>query len=153
MSNINNLTSQDTVVGSDQIPIYSNGNGNTNRVSASALATYVQSQTSSVGDLMTQYAAPSATGFVVNITPLTNGESVFLLLTPVAGYASGAILMPLQATCLDGQQLLVSSTQAVTSLTVSGNGSTMNGAPTTIAANGFFRMRYDGVFKAWYRAG
>ena len=48
---------------------------------------------------------------------------------------------------------MVSCTQAVTTLTVSGNGSTVNGAPTTLAANGFFRLRYDGVFKAFYRVG
>ena len=37
--------------------------------------------------------------------------------------------------------------------TVAGNGSTVNGAPTTLAANSFFRLRFDGVFKAWYRVG
>jgi hypothetical protein len=41
----------------------------------------------------------------------------------------------------------------VTTLTIAGNGSTLNGAPTTIAANGFFNLRFDGVFKAWYRVG
>jgi hypothetical protein len=54
---------------------------------------------------------------------------------------------------VDGQQLLVSCTQAVTTLTVAGNGSTVNGAPATLAANAFFRLRFDGVFKAWYRVG
>jgi hypothetical protein len=29
----------------------------------------------------------------------------------------------------------------------------VNGAPTTLAANAFFRLRFDGVFNAWYRIG
>ena len=29
----------------------------------------------------------------------------------------------------------------------------VNGAPGNLAANGFFRLRFDGVFKAWYRVG
>ena len=44
-------------------------------------------------------------------------------------------------------------TQAVTTLTVSGNGATVNGAPAALTANGFFRLRFDGVLGGWYRLG
>jgi hypothetical protein len=47
----------------------------------------------------------------------------------------------------------VNTTQAVTALTVAGNGATVNGAPTTLAANGFFRIRFDAVLDVWYRVG
>jgi len=102
---------------------------------------------------VTQYAAPAATGFTVLVAPPDSGDSMFLLLTPNAGYAAGTITLPAAATCVDGQELLVTTTQLVTALTVGGNGSTVNGAPTTLAANAFFRLRFDGVFKAWYRVG
>ena len=55
--------------------------------------------------------------------------------------------------CKDGQEVLVTSTQAVTALTVSGNGSTVYGAPSALTANAFFKLRFDGVVKAWYRIG
>jgi hypothetical protein len=79
---------------------------------------------------------------------------MFLLLTPTGGFAAGTITLPAQATCVDGQEVLVTTTQLVTALTVGGNGATaVNGAPTTLAANAFFRMRYDGPAKSWYRVG
>lgn len=153
MTTINQLTAQDTLSAGDQIPIYSNGNGDTRRVSASALATFLQSQIDANGGFITQYAAPNATGFTVAIAPVVQGTSVFLLLTPTAGFAAGTITLPIRGTTQDGQELLVTTTQAVTTLTINGNGSTVNGGPVTLSANAFFRLRYDGVFGSWYRVG
>jgi hypothetical protein len=53
----------------------------------------------------------------------------------------------------DRQELLVNCTQAVTTLAVSGNGATVTGAPTTLAANAFFRLRFDQASSVWYRVG
>jgi hypothetical protein len=145
--------SQTDITAADSIPFASTNNGSDRRTSVTQLIELVQQSLDNVGGLTTQYAAPAATGFTVTIAPLTNGASVWLLLTPVAGYAAGTITLPAQALCIDGQELLVNTTQAVTTLTVSGNGSTVNGAPATLAANAFFRLRFDGVFKAWYRVG
>lgn len=144
---------QGTPTSASQIPFYDVPNGQDRRASVAQFATVLQPLLSPAGGLVTQYAAPNASGFSVTVSPPTDGASMFLLLTPAAGYAAGTIVLPAQSTCIDGQELLVSCTQAVTTLTVSGNGSTVNGAPTTLAANGFFRLRFDGVFKAWYRAG
>jgi hypothetical protein len=49
----------------------------------------------------------------------------------------------------DGQRIVVNCTQAVTTLSYTGG--TVNGAPTTIAANGFFTLEFDGVLGVWYR--
>jgi hypothetical protein len=61
--------------------------------------------------------------------------------------------MPAVASVIDGQELLVNSTQAVTTLTVAGNGATVAGAPTTLAANGFFRLKFEALVSTWYRVG
>jgi len=61
------------------------------------------------------------------------------------------VVMP--ASPVDGQQVVVTSTQAVTTLTVSGNGASVNGAPSTLAANGYFRLRYDQINNSFYRIG
>lgn len=153
MSSIDRLSKVTALSSSDFIALFSQSLGNDAAATLGALLTWLQSQLSTAGGFVTQYAAPSATGFGVAIAPPVNGTSVFLLLTPNAGYAAGTITLPAQASCVDEQELLVSCTQAVTALTVAGNGATVNGAPTTLAANAFFRMRFDGVFKAWYRAG
>lgn len=150
---INQLSKVSDLSAGDLLALFSSALGSDAAVTLANLTAYLQEQLTSNGGFMTQYSAPNASGFAVQIAPLETGGNVFLLLTPAAGYAAGTITLPAQASCVDGQELLVSCTQLVTALTVAGNGSTVNGAPSTLAANGFFRLRYDGVFKAWYRAG
>jgi hypothetical protein len=153
MSAINKLTATTSLASSDLLALFSNSIGTDASTTLATLLAWLQSQLSATGAYITQYSAPASTGFNTTIAPPTNGTSVFLLLTPAAGYAAGTVTLPAQASCVDEQEVLVSCTQAVTTLTVAGNGSTVNGAPTTLAANGFFKLRFDGVFKAWYRVG
>ncbi len=153
MPEINQLTASDEVSGADQVPIFSSANGDARKASISVIADYVQSLVTENGGFEPQYHAPSATGSSVTINPTTDGGSVHLLMTPTAAFAAASIAMPEVAECVHGQEVLVTSTQIITTLTVSGNGATMNGAPTTMAVNDFFKMRFDGVFNAWYRVG
>jgi len=144
----------DTLSASDLLAVWSAANSDTRKASLSVLQAFLQENLTAPGDDMTQYAAPNATGFNIAIDPSVDGQNVYLLLTPNAGYAAGTITLPAKAECVDGQTVLVSTTQAVTALTVAGNGATaVNGAPTTLAANAFFKLRYDGVFSSWYRVG
>lgn len=151
MSTINQLNAADALVSADQIPIYSSSNGDARKVSASVLRDYVLDGINAADGFLTQYAAPSATGFTATITD--SSSSVWLVLTPVAGYAAGTIKLPSSANSIGSQEVLVNCTQSVTTLTVDGNGSTVTGAPTTLAANAFFRLRYDAVAGVWYRVG
>lgn len=152
-SSISNLN-QGTPTSAAQIPFGDTPNGQDRRCSVGDLAEVIAPLIPSAGgDFITQYFAPNATGWSVLVAPADDDGNVFLLVTPNAGYAAGTITLPAAATCVDQQQLLVTCTQAVTALAVAGNGSTVNGAPTTLAANGFFRLRFDGVLHAWYRVG
>lgn len=121
------------------------------RVSTASLLAYIQANISAGDNKITQYAAPSASGFSVSITD--SGDSIWLVLTPVAGYAAGTIVLPALANCVDKQEILVNSTQAITTLTITANGSTVTGAPTTMAANAFFTLRFEDVTNTWYRVG
>jgi hypothetical protein len=153
MTTINQLSAVTALTAADLVPIFSSDNGDARKASVSIFAAYVQSLLTAAGGEETQYFAPAATGFSVTVNPTTDGGNVYLLVTPVAGYAAGTIVLPAVAECQDGQQVLVTSTQAVTALTVSGNGATaVNGAPTALTANAFFRLRFDGVFQSWFRA-
>jgi hypothetical protein len=151
MTTINQLSAVDAVVSSDQVPIYSSTNGDARKASMSVIKDYVLSDATVADDKVTQYAAPAATGFTVTVN--NSSDSVWLILTPLAGYAAGTITLPAVANCVDRQEVLVNTTQAVTTLTVSGNGATVIGAPTTLAANAFFRLRFDAVLDVWYRVG
>jgi hypothetical protein len=145
------LSRTDTVASGDLFVLHSAENDDFRGAPANVVAAYIQSLLSLADNKVTQYAAPASTGFTVALTD--NSASKWLLLTPTGTLAAGTITLPAQANCVDKQEILVNSTQTVTALTVAGNGSTVNGGPTTIAANGFFRLRFDGVFKAWYRVG
>lgn len=144
---------QGTISTAASIPFYDPANGADRRASVTELAALIQKQITTTGQFITRYSSPNASGFSVTIAPETDGQSVYLLLTPAAGYAAGTIVLPALASCVDGQEVLVSCTQSVTTLTVSGNGATVNGAPSSFAANGFARLRFDGVQHAWYRIG
>jgi len=150
---IEKLSSVDTLAAGDQLALYSAANGGDRKASLTALIAFLNSSLASPGAELTQYAAPNATGFNVQIVPATGGGNVYLLLLPLATYAAGTITLPALALCADRQELLVHCSQIVSTLTVAGNGATVNGAPTALAANGFFRLRFDAVMSSWYRVG
>jgi uncharacterized membrane protein len=94
--------------------------------------------------MIQQYASPNATGFSVTVEDKPN---VWLILTPLAGYASGALVLPSNPVNL--QTLTVNCTQAVASLTITSLKS-VNGAPTALTANQTFTLAYDSVTQSWY---
>lgn len=151
MPTINQLSAVDSVQAGDLLAIFSQNNGDARKCSLSLLATFIQTLITSTDDKRTQYAAPNATGFSVQIN--NDDLSIWLILTPLAGYAAGTLVLPAVALCVDKQEILVNTTQLVTALAVNGNGATVVGAPTTLAANAFFRLRFDGVLDTWYRVG
>ena len=151
MPTINQLSRLDTVTAGDLLAVFSQANGDARAAAISVIAAYIQTLLTAVDGKVTQYAAPSATGFTVTIT--NADESVWLVLTPVAGYAAGTIKLPAVANCVDKQEILVNTTQAITTLTVDGNGATVTGEPATMAADAFFLLRFEGVTKTWYRVG
>ena len=141
----------DSVSDGDHVPFFSTNNGDTRKASLSTLKTYFQTGVTANDDKLTQYSAPSATGFSVQVNNASN--SVWLILTPTGTFATGTLILPTLANCIDRQEILVNSTQVVTTLTINGNGATVTGAPTTLTANSFFRLRFDNVAKVWYRVG
>lgn len=151
MTTINQLSAVDSVVSSDQVPIYSSTNGDARKASMNVLKQFILADATANDDKISQYAAPASTGFSVSI--LDTSSSIWLILTPLAGYAAGTIVLPAVANCVDRQELLVNCTQSVATLTINANGATVVGAPTTLAANAFFRLRFDDVLNTWYRVG
>lgn len=145
MANINQLSTLSTLQGGDLLAVWSTNNGDSRKSSITTLMNYVNANVTTVTQ-NTQYASPAATGFSITV----NTGNVWLLMTPVSTYAAGAVVLPTGAS--DKDTVTVNCTQIVTSLTVS-SGATVVGAPTTLAANDFFTMRYDGATTSWYRIG
>lgn len=144
------LSQIDQVTGNTYFAV--NINGQDYRVGATALLSFIQNGLTFPSDgFETQYAAPPATGFSVQITD--SDTDTHLILTPTGAFAAGTVVLPALANCVDGQQVLVNCTQAVTTLTIDGNGGTVVGGPTTLAANGFFSLKFDQPTGNWYRVG
>lgn len=151
MARIIDLTSSTTAAAGDNLPFWSASNGDTRRMSMTAVANYVQTVISGNDDKVLQYASPAVNAFNVAITD--SSASIWLVMTPLGAFAAGTITLPALVNCVDRQEILVNSTQAVAALTVSGNGSSVVGAPGALAANGYFLLRYEPVSHTWYRIG
>lgn len=147
MTQINQLTAVDSITAGDLLPLWSNNNGGARKAAVSALLAYMQDNIQFPAAFTKQFSAPSATGFSVAVG---NGE-VWLVLTPVAPYAAGIIVLP--AGPADGDGFLCNVTQDVTALTIDGNGKTVTGGPTGLSAGDYFRLKYEAVTGTWYRVG
>lgn len=153
MSTINQLSQVTGLSDGDLLVIWNTANGDTRKVSLNTLAEYLEAKLTGENGDETQYFAPNASGFSVTISPTTAGNDVWLNMTPAGGYAAGTVVLPPVAECIDKQEVLVTCTQSVAAFTTSGNGSTVNGAPTSLAANSFFSLKFNAVNTSWYRAG
>lgn len=160
MPQINQLTRTSDISAGDLVPLFSTDNGDARAAAMSVLLDYMQDNLdfpSTFAEYVSQYASPNASAFNVAITDGSadgiTETNVHLILTPTGAFAAGTITLPAKAGLADKQEVLVNCTQAVTTLTVAGNGATVTGAPTTLAANAFFRLKYDAINSTWYRVG
>jgi hypothetical protein len=65
----------------------------------------------------------------------------------------GTFILPSIDYRADGQEILVTSTQSVSSVVFTLSGSTVVGGPTSLVTGGFFRLRYDSISNTWNRVG
>lgn len=151
MSTINQLSAADSLSLNDLLAIYSSANSDARKASLTLLLNLMLTSIDVEAVKTTQYSAPAATGFTAQVQDAA--ESVWLIMTPLAAYAAGTIKLPAVANCVDKQEVMVNCSRAVTALTVDGNGATVTGAPTTLATNDYFRLRFDAATSTWYRVG
>jgi hypothetical protein len=148
MAQINQLPLMSSVSSGEQLPVYSPNNGDARRVSIGTLLDYFE-QTFASPSLATNVYTPG-TGF--NIAVPTPVEQQWILIQPTGTLAAGTVTLPLNTTTPDGSEILVTTTQIITTFTLALNGATAAfGAPTTLAANAFFRVRFVQSTNSWYR--
>lgn len=149
MPYINQLPLLTQVSAGDQVPVYSPNNGDARRMPISQLLQYFQ-QSFAAPTLSTQLVVPG-TGFNVAVqTPVSQQQ--WLLLQPAGPLASGTVTLPLNTQTPDGTEVLITTTQQITTFTLAANGAAaLYGDPTTLAAEAFFRMRFVQSTNSWYR--
>lgn len=77
----------------------------------------------------------------------------YLILNPSVSITTGSIKLPERYSVNDGQVLLVACSQQVNNFSIDGNNALVIGAPNALAANGFFKLKYDKLSNTWYRVG
>ena len=137
-----------TLTSSDKISVYSNSSGYWAKASLSSLLTW----------FYTNFVSPSfdttvnvpVTGFTYTTTDDSTNQ--WHILRPAGTLSTGTVVLPAVANCADGQEIIITSTQIITTFSVNANGATTaNGAPTTLAAGGYFKLRYNLLTTSWYR--
>ena len=133
----------------DQIPVYTPNNGDARRLPIGALLAYFQ-QTFASPTLATNVYTPG-TGFNLPV-PTPVAQQQWMLIQPAGTLATGSVTLPLNTSTPDGTEVLITTTQQITAFTLNANGaSALYGAPGTLAASDFFRMRFVQATNSWYR--
>lgn len=149
MPTINQLPLLTQVSSGDQIPVYTPSNGDARRLPLSALLTYFQQQFAAP-TLATNLYTPG-TGFNIAL-PTPIAEQQWAILQPAGTLATGTVTLPLNTSTPDGTEILITTTQQITTFTLALNGAAAAyGDPTTLAAEDFFRMRFYQATNSWYR--
>lgn len=148
MATINQLSAASSVSAGDLLPIYSSNNGDARKLSISALLTYFQQQFAAPTMAVNLYV-PN-TGFSISI-PSPVAQDQWIILQPAGALASGTLTLPLNTSTADGTEVLITTTQTISALTVNANGaSNVFGSPTALAGGAGVRLRFYASTNSWY---
>jgi hypothetical protein len=148
MAEINELSSVSAseLSGADLLVTFSNSNGDSRKISVTNFLAWLN--TNFANDSYTVEAYVPTAGQTITVTD--DGLDRWMKFIPAGTLATLTVTLPADENASDGQQILVTSTAAVTALTVNGNGATVNGAPSSLSADGAFVLRYNALDVAWY---
>lgn len=152
MPQINQLPLVSQVSPGDQLPVYTPQNGDARRMPISALLEFFE-QSFASPTLVTNFYTPT-TGFSIGVPTPT--ASQWMLLQPAGTLAAGTITLPLNTQTPDGTEVLVTTTQTITALSMGLNGAAQVFGivnPGTLNAQDYFRLRYVSATSSWYRIG
>ena len=147
MPTINQLPTITTLSGGDQLPVYATSNGDARKASITTLVDYFQ-KTFADPNYTVVINAPTNSGF--NIALAASSQSIWLIMNPTGTFAAGSVTLPPVADCYDGQEIIMISTQTISTLTTNGNGGTLVGVPASLGAGSSFTIRFNELQSTWY---
>lgn len=152
MPTIDQLSQATSLSGADEVALYSPGIGATVKGTLDQVAAVLLEAIEGTPD-GTVYSMSAAGGFTVAALPATPGGSVWAQITLAAPAPTGTVILPGVNDRADRQEVLVTCTQAVSVLTINGNGAALSGAPNSTGPAAPFRMKYDLLSNTWYLIG
>lgn len=144
------LNITDRIGPNDSVVLWSANNQDYRGVPINVLKEAIKSELGGQSSLPVQHFNPNA-DFTLNIE--NHEVGTYLILNPSVSITTGSIKLPERYDVTDGQVLLVACAQQVNNFSVDGNNALVIGAPNALAANGFFKLKYDKLSNTWYRVG
>lgn len=151
MPSIDELSRAGAIADADELALFSKANGSTRKVTAPQLAAYVQKAIEGEPDEAVYSVTTDGGGFAVTVLPTTPGGNVWAQIALSGPAPSGTIILPGADDRANGQEVLVTCTHDVQALSINAQDAALRGAPTLIATNGAFRLRYDSISNTWFR--
>jgi len=149
MPTINQLPLLAQVSPGDQFAVYTPNNGDARRLPVSSLLAFFQQNFASPTMAVNLYVPTSP--FVINL-PTPVAEQQWALLQPAGVLATGTINLPINTLTPDGTEILISTTQTITSLTIGLNGAVaLYGSILSLAGGSAVRVRYYEATNSWYQ--
>lgn len=144
------LNITDRIGPNDSVVLWSANNQDYRGVPIELLIERIQENKLDQPPIQIQHFNPNA-NFTLNIE--NHEVGTYLILNPSASITTGSIKLPERYDVTDGQVLLVACAQQVSNFSIDGNNALVIGAPNALAANGFFKLKYDKLSNTWYRVG
>lgn len=149
MPTINQLPLLLNVSPGDQFAVYTPNNGDARRLPVSSLLTFFQQNFASPTMAVNLYVPVSP--FAINL-PTPVAEQQWALLQPAGPLAAGTINLPVNTLTPDGTEILISTTQTITSLTIGLNGAVaLYGSILSLTGGSAIRLRYYQATNSWYQ--
>lgn len=149
MVGINELTRVTDPASGDVFPVWSQSEGENRGVSLSQITAYLQNNLSFLGAVETLRNFAPATGETITVD-IGDFRNLWIALAPSGTLAT--LTIDITGVPESLQEISVSTSAAITALTFTADQS-IQGAAGAMAANGFFRLKYDGVNSIWRRVG
>lgn len=146
------LNTTDTLEAGDQVVLFRTKNGDYRAIPFDTLVQLILDQvpTPVYQAATIQLFNPNA-NFTKEID--NNAAGTYLVMNPSTVIASGTLVLPSISSIVDGQEVLVTSSEQITNLTIDANGATVIGAPDAMGATAFFKLKYEELSETWYRVG
>lgn len=149
MTRINELTRATELASGDVLPIWSQNDGESRASSVALLTAYLQDNLDFAGGVMSLRNFTPASGDNCAISTATQ-QDIWVALSPAGTLAT--LTIEFTGTPQNLQEIMVSTSAAITALTFT-TPQAQQGTPGAMGANGFFKMKYDGVNSIWRRVG
>ena len=149
MPEINRLSTLEEIKPSDLMVFYSVGNSDSRKATVSALQAYLQDAQGGkyVEKFTTQRANPTANNFT--LISKNNNSNKWLILTPSQDYQDGSIIFPESFNLLDGQEIIISSSKNLQSLSIISDGAIVQSQPLILKPFESIKYKYDIAIKEW----